>query len=60
MKKSVMIILIIVVIIGTGIFSIVHVFAIPHIPQEQIQLHCLQHEMESIPHMKWNCYYFTR
>ncbi|MFZ0184440.1 MAG: hypothetical protein WAL88_06345 [Nitrosotalea sp.] len=60
MKKSVIVILII-SIVGIGILIfIVHLFAIPYIPQEHFQLHCLQHEMESVPHMKWNCYYFTR
>jgi len=37
---------------------VVRVIIISHYPQEHLQLHCIQHVMESVPHMKWNCYYF--
>ncbi len=60
MKKSVIIIPIILAIVGIGIAIVsVHLPIIPHIPEEQIHLRCLQPDLESIPHMKWNCYYFT-
>jgi len=60
MKKSVIIIPIILAIVGIGIaIVIVHLSIIPHVPEQHIHLQCLQHNLESIPHMKWNCYYFT-
>jgi hypothetical protein len=60
MKKSVIVISIILAIIGMGIaIVVVHLPVMPHVPEQHI-LHCLQPNMESIPHMKWNCFYFTK
>ncbi|SMH70973.1 exported protein of unknown function [Candidatus Nitrosotalea okcheonensis] len=59
MRKSVIILSIILAIIGTGIVFYVIPLPVPsNVPQHI--LHCLQPSMESIPHMKWNCFYFTQ
>ncbi|MGI0046746.1 MAG: hypothetical protein ACREBB_06110 [Nitrosotalea sp.] len=60
MKKLVIIIPIIVVIVGIGVAIVtVHLPIIQHMPEQHI-LHCIRPSMDSIPHMKWNCYYFNK
>lgn len=60
MNKSVIAITIISVLVGIGItIATVHLLVTPHMPAHYI-LHCAQPSMQSIPHMKWNCFYLTR
>ncbi|MGI0073665.1 MAG: hypothetical protein ACREA3_07635 [Nitrosotalea sp.] len=61
MKKSVIIIPIILGIVGIGIaIGIVYLPPISHMTEPHYRLECLQHDLELIPHMKMNCYYFTQ
>ncbi|MDE1841601.1 MAG: hypothetical protein KGI09_06935 [Thaumarchaeota archaeon] len=58
-KKAVIIIPILLVdLIGIAIVT-AHLLVTLQIPPENFHLRCLQHNLESIPHMKWNCYYFN-
>lgn len=54
MKKTIAIIPIIFILVVIVVMAI-----ILQLPNPEIHLNCLQHNLESIPHMKWNCYYFT-
>ncbi|MGB9124132.1 MAG: hypothetical protein WA833_04590 [Nitrosotalea sp.] len=60
MERSATTVLVISIIGGIIILIVfLHLFIVSHFPQEHLQLHCLQRVMESVPHMKWNCYYYT-
>ncbi|NHH98527.1 hypothetical protein DYY66_2608 [Candidatus Nitrosotalea sp. FS] len=60
MKRSVITIALVLGLVGIGIVIItVHFLITPHMSEHYI-LHCQQPSMQLIPHMKWNCYYFTR
>ncbi|MGI0060875.1 MAG: hypothetical protein ACREBI_03325 [Nitrosotalea sp.] len=61
MQKSVIIILIILAVVAIRVvIGIVYLPAMSHVPEQHTSLRCLQQGLESIPHMKWNCYYFTQ
>ncbi len=58
MKISVIVVAIILGIVWIGILIVAA--PLPQIPEPHYILHCPQHNLESTPHMKWNCYYLTR